>query len=342
MNAESNSWRETRTLCLIWLLALTPPLANTVYSAETDAKPISTRALDLLQGLEKSETFQSFLPPQEDARRRIKEELAKWKDGQINSAFVAEGYGVGFTPNIEALRKALGNPDKETTEELRLEKAIRKRVPADDAPKGIQLIDANPFLMFEFKEGNKVSFVLADKDDKGEKQYVYLFDPKTGEVRSGTNALSGKVLWYGPVGFGFLKTGYGGERLTVLMTAPGADRPTATSARTSKTTPPEMKETNWPKYSTELEGRMEVRVKNPNDFKVKVGLRSDGSGKDFTVAPNDTQSVKVPNGRYDIYFQYSTDPDGLYQGDSFTLNNNGVEIQIVKVVNGNYGIKKVK
>jgi hypothetical protein len=31
-------------------------------------------------------------------------------------------------------------------------------------------------------------------------------------------------------------------------------------------------------------------------------------------------------------FQYSTDPDGLYQGDSFTLNGNGVEIQIVKLV----------
>ncbi len=50
----------------------------------------------------------------------------------------------------------------------------------------------------------------------------------------------------------------------------------------------------------------------------------------------------MPNGRYDIYLQYSSDPEGLYQGDSFTLSNNGVEIQIVKVVNGNYGIRKVK
>ena len=41
-------------------------------------------------------------------------------------------------------------------------------------------------------------------------------------------------------------------------------------------------------------------------------------------------------------FQYSTDPDGLYQGDAFTLNGNGVEIQIVKLVRGNYGIRKVK
>jgi ankyrin repeat protein len=99
---------------------------------------------------------------------------------------------------------------------------------------------------------------------------------------------------------------------------------------------------SWPSYSSELMGSHEVRVKNPNDFKVRVGLRSDGKGKDFIVSPNGTESVNVPNGRYDIYFNYSSDPSGLYQGDSFTLNDNGVEITITKVVNGNYGIRKVK
>ncbi len=100
--------------------------------------------------------------------------------------------------------------------------------------------------------------------------------------------------------------------------------------------------TNWPSYSSKLTGLHEVRVKNPNDFKVRVGLRSDGKGKDFIVSPNGTESVNVPNGRYDIYFNYSSDPGGLYQGDGFTLENNGVEITITKVVNGNYGIRKVK
>jgi len=87
---------------------------------------------------------------------------------------------------------------------------------------------------------------------------------------------------------------------------------------------------------------MEVRVKNPNNFIVTVGLRSEGKGRDFKVAGNDTEAVIVSNGRYDIFFHYSTDPDGLYQGDSFTLKDNGIEIQIVKVVNGNYGIRKIK
>lgn len=98
----------------------------------------------------------------------------------------------------------------------------------------------------------------------------------------------------------------------------------------------------WPALTSELSGGMEVRVRNPNEFSVKVGLRSGGKGKDFTVAANGVKSAYVPNGSYDIYFQYSTDPDGLYQGDSFTLRTNGVEIKIVKVVNGNYGIRKVR
>jgi hypothetical protein len=94
--------------------------------------------------------------------------------------------------------------------------------------------------------------------------------------------------------------------------------------------------------ASQLRGDNPVRVENPNDFSVKVGLRSAGKGKDFSVAANGSASVLAPNGRYDIYFQYSTDPEGLYQGDGFTLDGNGVEIKIVKVVGGNYGIRKVK
>ena len=60
------------------------------------------------------------------------------------------------------------------------------------------------------------------------------------------------------------------------------------------------------------------------------------------MAGNAAASVYVPDGPYDIYFVYSTEPDALFQGDSFKLNGRGVEIQIVKVVGGNYGIRRVK
>ena len=97
-----------------------------------------------------------------------------------------------------------------------------------------------------------------------------------------------------------------------------------------------------PSYSGELMGSNEVRVSNPNGFTVTIGLRSQGKGKNFTVSPNAKNSAFVPDGKYDVYFSYSTDLQGLYQGDAFLLKENGVEIHIVKVVNGNYGIHKVK
>ncbi len=97
-----------------------------------------------------------------------------------------------------------------------------------------------------------------------------------------------------------------------------------------------------PPFAGELQGANPVRVRNPNDFAVATGIRLGTRGKNFNVAANGVQTVYVPNGKYDIYFVYSDNPDALFQGDSFTLNNNGVEIQIVKVVNGNYGIRQVK
>lgn len=91
-----------------------------------------------------------------------------------------------------------------------------------------------------------------------------------------------------------------------------------------------------------LSGTTPVRVTNPNSYSVKVTLRSGTATKDFPVAANDNATVHVRDGRYDVFFQYSDDPDGLYQGDSFTLSGNGVEIQLVKAVGGNYGIRKIK
>ena len=97
-----------------------------------------------------------------------------------------------------------------------------------------------------------------------------------------------------------------------------------------------------PAFEGDLIGANEVRIRNPNLFEVSVGLRSTNRGRNFKVPPNGISSVHVPNGKYDIYFIYSSEPNALYQGDSFTLGGNGVEIQIVKVVDGNYAIRRVK
>lgn len=114
------------------------------------------------------------------------------------------------------------------------------------------------------------------------------------------------------------------------------------SEKLSKPKGHERGRTHLPPFKELLLGSNEVRVKNPNDFDVRVGLRIGERGKDFEVAANGITSVFVPNGKYEIYFIYSTKPDALFKGDNFSLNNNGVEIQIVKVVGGNYGIRRVK
>jgi len=91
----------------------------------------------------------------------------------------------------------------------------------------------------------------------------------------------------------------------------------------------------------ELDGNITVRIRNPNEFFVAVALRTGGKGKNFEVPANGTRNVSVPNGHYDIYFVYSDKTNALFQGDAFDLNNNGVEIQLVKAVDGNFGIRQV-
>jgi prepilin-type N-terminal cleavage/methylation domain-containing protein len=120
--------------------------------------------------------------------------------------------------------------------------------------------------------------------------------------------------------------------------------PVATNGETKqeKAKPSPEPQNLLPPFSEELQGDNPVRVKNPNNFAVSTGIRSGGHGKNFDVPADGVQTVDVPNGKYDIYFVYSDRPDALFQGDSFTLNNNGVEIQIVQVVNGNYNIRQVK
>ena len=97
-----------------------------------------------------------------------------------------------------------------------------------------------------------------------------------------------------------------------------------------------------PPFKQALQGTNPVRVRNPNDFAVAAGVRAGDMGKNFEIAANAVATVYIPDGKYDIYFVYSDKSGALFQGDSFTLNNNGVEIQIVKVVDGNYGIRQVK
>ena len=102
------------------------------------------------------------------------------------------------------------------------------------------------------------------------------------------------------------------------------------------------KKETLPPYTIELFGNNPVRVKNPNTFSVAAGIRSGARGKNFNIGPNSFETVNIPDGKYDIYFIYSNEPQALYKGSTFTLKDHGVEIQIVRVAHGNYGISRVK
>jgi len=99
---------------------------------------------------------------------------------------------------------------------------------------------------------------------------------------------------------------------------------------------------NWPRYDGGFDGTMEIAVRNPNNYRVRVGVTSQGLGVDFIVPANGRQSVLVPNdGYYDVFFQYSSDPASTYQGDTVRVYNAGTEIQIVEIKGGNYNIKRL-
>jgi hypothetical protein len=119
---------------------------------------------------------------------------------------------------------------------------------------------------------------------------------------------------------------------------------TESKSRPASVLPPSGNEvsTLLPEYKEELTGSNEVRIKNPNKFSVSAGIRTAEKGKNLNIPANGTASVYIPNGKYEIFFVYSNKPEALFQGDDFTLNNNGIEIQIVQIIDGNYNIRQVK
>lgn len=118
----------------------------------------------------------------------------------------------------------------------------------------------------------------------------------------------------------------------------------------------------WPTYSQDIMyGALGVRVVNPNEFIVRVGIRSDAGsllpgaapaerlfaqvqgavGRDCIIPAGGGKRIDLPPRSYRIYFQYSTDPASVYRGDDFTLSHNSIEITLAKTSGGNYGIRKV-
>ncbi len=296
--------------------------AMLIASLAVHAADVHTNAVQLIKKIESQFlTFPGapYARKIEGENQRVRGDVANWQkeieEGKAtDGVFVGRG-SFGMTM-LHSAKKALGEADRETEQ-----------------------------LLTPLRRLKDSAFVVED-EATGEPKLILPTDPANEKY------LVGKVLWYGPYGLGFLAKGMNPNILTVLLYSNGTARAHGqlTGVTPSKETPAVRQSDRastrrskaWPRFDNELRGTTEIRVKNPNDFTVKVGVRSGNKGRDFSVLPQNSKSVYVPDGHYDIFFQYSSDPDGLYQGDSFTLNGDGVEIQIVKVARGNYGIRKVK
>lgn len=68
------------------------------------------------------------------------------------------------------------------------------------------------------------------------------------------------------------------------------------------------------------EGRFEIRLLNPADTPMTVGLRQDKLGRDATVAPKGQASVFVDKGVYGLYFLRGDEPYTLYEATPITID----------------------
>ncbi|MGO9923503.1 MAG: hypothetical protein ACLQIB_53480 [Isosphaeraceae bacterium] len=99
-----------------------------------------------------------------------------------------------------------------------------------------------------------------------------------------------------------------------------------------------------PKYTRPLpRGINRLTVVNPNDYDARVGLRAGKiMSRNFVVRAHRSVTISIPNGRFNVFFQFSNQPDALFQGDQITVESASVTIKLVAVQDGNYGISQVK
>ena len=84
-----------------------------------------------------------------------------------------------------------------------------------------------------------------------------------------------------------------------------------------------------------------LRISNPNEYNAQVNLRSGSQSVNLNVAAQSSGSVQLLDGTYQVFFQFSDRPGQRFQGDDVSLHGNIAEIQLVSVVDGNYGLRPV-
>ncbi len=97
-------------------------------------------------------------------------------------------------------------------------------------------------------------------------------------------------------------------------------------------------EESLPPFTTRITGVNHVKFSNPNGFSVNVSLRDGEKGLDFTVFPQDSLLVDLPDGSFDVYFVYSSQPRSLYRGQTFYLQRGKATFTILRTADGQYAL----
>ncbi|MCX8064394.1 MAG: hypothetical protein N3G21_04400 [Candidatus Hydrogenedentes bacterium] len=94
------------------------------------------------------------------------------------------------------------------------------------------------------------------------------------------------------------------------------------------------KKAKLPDFTYQLrEGSYEIKLHNPLDVEVSVGIRSDKRGKNVSIAPGGTRSIKVPRGEYKFFYIRADDPTRLMDGGTVKIDGlfiGDVDIYLIK------------
>ncbi len=89
-----------------------------------------------------------------------------------------------------------------------------------------------------------------------------------------------------------------------------------------------------PDYTYQLrDGSYEIRIYNPLDTSVKVGLRSGKRGKNISIPAGGEKTVKVPRGNYQFVYIRDDEPSELQQGGTVQIDGlfvGDIEVMLLK------------
>lgn len=88
-------------------------------------------------------------------------------------------------------------------------------------------------------------------------------------------------------------------------------------------------------------GAYEIRIHNPSDTTVKVGLRAGDGGKNVSIPPRSTESVRVDRANYELYYVFADNPYVLHHGGGIDLDSYWMADVEVTLFNEDFDLRTI-